>query len=340
MPPTTPAPAPSTLRAELGLSLEGLQSALSRFAAHIQLRAHGAWLWQPPRGTPDPLLPPAPEPSPEETLEQIAHAICQIKYEDGQDPHASNIAPGLIVVSGEGLILAHDINHYKRRLAKVLLEMQGRKEWDIDPKTQERTLRPLREVALESFYFRRLHHFQATRELVILQESPGYHAPDYVGFTWASLRDIRRTSREQLIEELRRPHPDGLEWPHAAQDLAILTQLPAGEALAIVRPPHRTPRANIAFPSKTGAPPLRTSKIAVLPLVIEGTTLPARLRKLPPAPLPSHYRLTRSDVEIEPQPILTTLPAHRYLPAFRELKRRELRQSNSTPPHPTADQDE
>ena len=326
----SPTTSHSALRAELGLSLEGLQAALSLFAAHIQMRAHGAWLWQPPEGTPDPLTPPAPEPSREQTLERISRAICQIKYEDGQDPHASVIAPGLVVVSGEGLTLAQNINHYKKRLARVLLQMQGRKEWDVDPDTQERALRPLRTVALESFYFRRLHHFQATRDLVILQESDAYQTPDYVGFTWASLRDIRRTSREQLLEELRKPDPDGVEWPGVAQDIVTLTHLPAGEALAIVRPPHRTPRANISFPSKAGGAPLRTSKVAVLPLVIQGTTLPARFRKLPPAPLPSHYRLTRSDVEIEPQPILTTLPAYRYLPAFRELKRRELQRSNIT----------
>lgn len=330
----------SALRAELGLSLEGLQTALSRFAAHIQMRSPGAWLWQAPKGTPDPLEAPSPELSREQTLEHIARAICQIKYEDGQDAHESMIAPGLVVVSGEGLTLAQNINHYKQRLAQVLLQMQGRKEWDIDPATQERALRPLREVALESFYFRRLHHFQATRDLVILQESATHHAPDYVGFTWASLRDIRRSSREQLLEELGKPDPDGLEWPGVAQDMATLTNLPAGEALAIVRPPHRTPRANIAFPSKTGEPPLRTSKVAVLPLVIQGTTLPARFRKLPPAPLPSHYRLTRSDVEIEPQPLLTTVPAHRYLPAFREIKRQELRRSNSTAQPETEERDE
>ena len=340
MPSPQTSPSHSTLRAELGLSLEGLQTALSRFAAHIQMRAHGAWLWQAPQGTPDPLTPPAPERSRERTLDEIAQAICQIKYEDGQDPHASIIAPGLVVVSGDGLTLAQDINHYKKRLAHVLLQMQGRKEWDVDPATQERTLRPLREVALESFYFRRLHHFQATRDLVILRESADHHAPDYVGFTWASLRDIRRTSREQLIEDLSKPDPDRPELPGAAHDLVTLNRLPPGEALAIIRPPHRTPRANIAFPSRTGGPPLRTSKVAVLPLVIEGTTLPARLRKLPPAPLPSHYRLTRSDVEIEPQPLLTTLPAHRYLPAFREIKRQELRRSNSTSQPETEDNDE
>lgn len=324
MPQTTPS---STLRAELGLSLEGLQTALSRLATHLQMRAQGAWLWRPPSGPPAPLAAPPPELSREDTLEQICRAICQIKYEDGQDPHASIIAPGIVVVAEEGIRLARDVNHYKQRLAQVLLQMQGRKEWDIDPKTQERALRPLREIALESFYFRRLHHFQATRDLVILPETDTYEAPDYIGFTWAVLRDIRRTSRELLLEELSKPDPDGVELAGAAQDVVTLTNLPAGEALAIVRPPHRTPRANIAFPAKAGGPPLRASKVAVLPLVVQGTALPARLRKLPAAPLPAHYRLTRSDVEIEPQPLLTTLPAHRYLPAFRERKRQELLRS-------------
>jgi DNA replication terminus site-binding protein (Ter protein) len=202
--------------------------------------------------------------------------------------------------------------------------MQGRKEWDIDPQTQERALRPLREVALEAFYFRRLHHFQATRELVILKESDEFHAPDYIAFTWASLRDIRRTSREALLQELKKPDPDGVELPGTGQDIKSLEALPTGEALAIVRPPHVTPRANVSAPSKLGAAPWRSSKIAVLPLILEGTALPARLRKLPAAPLPAHYRLSRSDVEIEAQPLLVTMPAHRYLPAFREQKRQEL----------------
>ncbi len=321
----------SPLRAELGICLESLQSSLGRLSAHIQLRAHGAWIWQTPVTAADPLATPPPELSGEETLERISQAICRIKYEDGQDAHASIIAPGVVVVSNDGILLAQEVNQHKRRLARVLLEMQGRKEWDLDPDTQERTLRPLREVALEAFYFRRLHHFQATRELVILRETTGYDAPDYIGFTWASLRDIRRTSREALLEELGRPDPNGVEMPGTAMDVVALTSLPPGEALAIVRPAHLTPRANTSAPSKTGADPLRTSKVAVLPLVLEGTALPARLRKLPPAPLPAHYRLSRSDVEIEAEPFLTTLPAHRYLPAFREQKRQKLLRAKRGP---------
>jgi hypothetical protein len=317
-------PSNSALRAELGICLESLQSSLGRFAAHVQLRAQGAWIWQPPPTSADPLATPPPELSREETLERIAQAVCRIKYEDGQDAHASIIAPGVVAVSKEGILLAEEINQHKRRLGRVLLEMQGRKEWDLHPDTQERAQRPLREVALEAFYFRRLHHFQATRELVVLRDSADFHAPDYIGFTWASLRDIRSTSREALLEELGKPDPDGVEMPGTAQDIVALTSLPPGEALAIVRPPHLTPRANTSSPSKAGADPLRTSKVAVLPLVLEGAALPARLRKLPPAPLPAHYRLSRSDVEIEPDPFLVTRPAHRYLPAFREQKRQKL----------------
>jgi hypothetical protein len=329
-------PSNSALRAELGICLEGLQSSLGRFAAHLQLRAHGAWVWQRPLALADPLSAPPPELSREETLERITQVICRIKYEDGQGAHTSIIAPGLVAVSSDGIELADEVNQHKKRLGRVLLEMQGRKEWDLDPGTQERSLRPLREVALEAFYFRRLHHFQATRELVILRESDRFHAPDYIGFTWASLRDIRRASRESLLRELGRPDPDGVEVPGTAQDIVALKSLPAGEALAIVRPPHLTPRANISSPSKSAAAPLRTSKVAVLPLVLQGHALPARLRKLPPAPLPTHYRLARSDIEIEPEPFLTTLPAHLYLPAFREQKRKEL--ARSTPANSPAGQ--
>jgi len=55
----------------------------------------------------------------------------------------------------------------------------------------ERGPRPLREVALESFFFRRLHHWQATREVVVLRESAtSIGTPDYIGFSWATCRDV------------------------------------------------------------------------------------------------------------------------------------------------------
>jgi hypothetical protein len=90
-----------------------------------------------------------------------------------------------------------------------------------------------------------------------------------------------------------------------------------------VRPGHTTPKANIAWPAAPDGKSVRQIKPAVLPLVMFGTRLPSRFRKLPPAPTPRHFRLARVDTEIEPTPLLETLPAHRYLPHIRPTKRSE-----------------
>ena len=168
-----PTPTNSTLRATLGTHLKSLQSSLSLFTHHLQTEARAAWLWQKPRGAAvDALTPPPHELSRDHTLELICESLKAVKYTDDQAAHESHIAPGLLVVSEEGLALADEVNRHKRALATVLRAMQGRTEIGvIDHRTGERGPRPLREVALESFFFRRLHHWQATRELVVLRES-------------------------------------------------------------------------------------------------------------------------------------------------------------------------
>ena len=322
-------PTNSALRATLGTHLKDLQSSLSLFTHHLEQHTHAAWLWQKPRGPADALTPPAPELSQAHTIELICGTLKAIKYTDDQAPHESHIAPGLLVVSEEGLALADEVNRHKRALASVLRAMQGKTEIGvIDPRTGERGPRPLREIALESFFFRRLHHWQATRELVVLRESADrVDTPEYVGFSWATCRDVRRTYRETLIEQLRESRSAVEETAHYDRDIARLTELEPKEPLALVRPGHTTPKANIAWPPGPDGKSLRQIKPAVLPLVMFGTRLPSRLRKLSPAPTPRHFRLARVDTEIEPTPLLETLPVYRYLHHLRAAKRAEANKS-------------
>jgi hypothetical protein len=323
-----PTPTNSTLRATLGTHLKSLQSSLALFSHYLQQEAHAAWLWQKTRGPVDALSPSPPELSRAHTLELITTALAAIKYTDDQAAHESHIAPGLLVVSEEGVSLADEVNRHKRALAAVLRAMQGRTEIGvIDQRTGERGERgerPLREVALESFFFRRLHHWQATRELVVLRESAtSIGTPDYIGFSWATCRDVRRTYRETLIDQLRESRAAADDTSRYDHDIALLTALEPKEPLACVRPGHTTPKANIAWPAGADGKPVRQIKPAVLPLVMLGTSLPPRLRKLPPAPTPRHFRLARVDTEIDPTPLLETLPVYRYLPHILPSKRAE-----------------
>ena len=309
----------SALRAELGTTLRDLQPALQSLADHIQHQSHDAWCWQPakpPRPTAN--SDPPPDLPRTQTLHRLATGVQSIKYEDHQDPHESRIYPGIIALSPDGIALADEVNRLKAILARVLRQMEDRTEvGTLDPRTGEKGERPLREVALEAFYFRRLHHWQATRRLEILREtddSPG--TLDYVGFMWATSREVRRTSREALLEEA---NTTGRVL--SPEELETLRNLPPHEPLAIVKPGHTTPKANIRWASRNGVPPTTKVRIAVLPLLVPGEHLPERLRKLPPAPPPKNHRAPRTDIEIETTPVLPLLQVYRYLPRLRPRKR-------------------
>jgi hypothetical protein len=65
--------------------------------------------------------------------------------------------------------------------------------------------------------------------------------------------------------------------------------------------------------------------------VMFGERLPVRLRKLPAAPTPRHFRMSRVDTEIEKVPLLETVPAHLYLAHLRAGKRGERGAAGSIP---------
>jgi hypothetical protein len=310
----------SALRAELGTTLRTLQSALSALADYLRAAPRAAWCWQSPRPShANATRHPPADLSLEQTLANLAEGIQTIKYDDAQDPHESRIYPGIVALPHEGVALADEVNRLKALLAQVLKDMDGRTVTDaIDPSTGERGERPLREVALEAFYFRRLQHWQATRRLEILRETAHQTGTlDYVGFMWATSREVRRTSREALLKEAQDD-----ERRLSAEELEVLRKLPAGEPLALVRPGHTTPKANIRWVARDGAPPTTKVRLAVLPLIVPGEHLPERLRKLPPTPPPKRHRAARTDIEIESAPLLPTLQVYRYLPQQRAPRRR------------------
>lgn len=316
----------SALRAELGTTLKQLQHCLRALADHVHEHAHEAWVWQSPSAA---RSSGAAELSHRETLKRIAAAIQTIKYDDDQDVHESRIFPGILALASPGIVLTEEVNRHKAALARVLGAMEGRLERGIiDPRTGERGERPLREVALEVFYFRRLQHWQATRRLEILRERPNSAGTlEYVGFMWATSREVRRTSREALLEQAN--SPDGTRLTD--EDVEVIKHLPAGEPLALVRPGHTTPKANIRWLARERHKPTTKVRLAVLPLIVPGTQLPARLRKLSASPADRQPRLGRTDIEIETTPLCRGLPVYRYLKPLRSTKRR-LTKSTGQPP--------
>jgi hypothetical protein len=117
--------------------------------------------------------------------------------------------------------------------------------------------------------------------LVVLSESAtSIGTPDYIGFSWETCRDVRRTYREALIDQLRKSRVAADDTARYDHDIAILTDLEPKEPLVFVRPGHTTPKANIAWPGGIDGKPVRQIKPAVLP-----------------SPTPRHFRLARVDTE-------------------------------------------
>lgn len=317
------------LRFELRNCLKGLIHTLESFTAHIRAETRAIWLWTPAHDeAPRSALPAL---SRAKALDAAAHSLLTIKYEEGQDAHESRIAPGLLALPPAGIELADEVNHWKDRLAKALKAMEGRKEEGvINQQTGERGPRPLREVALEALYFRRLHYFQAVRKIVVLRETAEYiGTPDYVSYSWGICRAVSRTSREALVKDLSARLVNGKGSPRLLErDLSVLDRLPAKEPLAIVRKAPPTVKANVRWPARAGMPPTRRLCSAVAPIVMLGEQLPEQFRPLPPEPLASQ-RLARADTELESKPVLCTVPVFRYLRQRRTVKRAERARQKS-----------
>lgn len=314
---------PTDLRIELGNGLRGLSATLEEFTLHVRREARAVWMWAPGNdGSLERVVLPALERA--EAIEAAARALLTIKYENDQDAHESRIAPGLLVLSAEGITLADDVNYWKDRLARALKAMNGIEvEAIINEETGERGPRPLREVALEGLHFRRLHYRQAIRMITVLRERPQHtHTPDYVSFSWSSCKTVRRSSREALIEELSARLAAGTGSPRLLErDLALLRQLPEREPIAISRKAPPTVRVNVRWPPREGGSrPLRATFSAVAPVVMLGERLPEKFRPLPAEVASSAERPVRADAELEDTQLLTTVPAFRYLRQYRKLK--------------------
>jgi len=318
-------PSTTELRIELGNGLKGLNASLDEFARHVRREARAVWMWTPGTDTTVERVA-LPALARAEAIEAAARALLTIKYENDQDAHESRIAPGLIVLSAEGIALADTVNYWKDRLAQALKAMNGVEvEALINEETGERGPRPLREVALEGLHFRRLHYRQAVRRLTVLRESPAHiGTPDYASFSWSRCRTVHRTSRETLIEELTaRLASEPRRTQLLKRDLAVLKDLPAGEPLALVRNAPPTVRVNVRWPPSDGQSAVRASFSAVAPVVMLGERLPEKFHPLPSEPEPEGTRQHRADTKLEDTQLLATVPAFRYLRMFRRMKRPE-----------------
>ena len=297
------------LQAAFGIALAQTKRTTADLVGYLASHGKAAWVWRDPLESRDDLLSVNDAPLDlQQSLALACEVISAFWYIDGQDAREVRLCPGLIAVGTQGMELARHMNHARRGLAHALASMEGRTEPSgTDAKTGAIIERPLREVAQEAFQAARLQYQQATRAIVTLE-----HAPSYAGFTWANCRKVLRTTagevRKTLTERLDPERPD----PLLLMDLKSLQNLSDEHALALVRPASLTPKVNLAWTDNTGVT-IRTIKRSVLPLLYVGDALPERLYELPPTPLLPRARSKRRDVELEDQPFLATMAAHKYI---------------------------
>lgn len=253
------------------------------------------WVWQAPGRLP--------------ARDQARAVLRAIEYIDHQDPHETRICPALLGASAETLKAARAVNVAKIELEAALRAIDPVVVMRRDPQTGIETPERLLKVALAEMGCKRLHRRQALRKIVVLDQHP-----NKVSYTWAQLPKIERTDREAVHAQLQRMFEEGGATLRLVEDLERIDALPAGTPLALVRPPHIHPRANLVYGVRGHAS--REQCRAVLPILYPAAhdeALPT-IRALPDDPPIEPTRARRKTVRVIDAPYLSTLPVHRYRP--------------------------
>lgn len=239
--------------------------------------------------------------------DQARAVLRAIEYIDHQDPHETRICPALLGASDETLRAARAVNATKIELEAALRAIDPVLQVRRDPKTGVEITERLLKVALAEIGYKRFHRRQALRKIVVLDRRP-----NKVSYTWAQLPKIERTDRETVRAQLQRMFEEGGATLRLVEDLERIEALPAATPLALVRPPHIHPRANLVYGVRGHS--TRAQCRAVLPILYPaayGEPLPA-LRALPDDPPIAPTRARRASVQVADTPYLMTLPVHRY----------------------------
>lgn len=283
----------TALRAELCQTLERLETLLNECAACIRDDEDlPAWLWQATGGVPMRLT--------------AAQAMRQIEYDDGQDPSAVIMCPGLLGASAATLDRARELNLAKDQLRSVLVTMEKIRVQERDPVTGEVVKMSLARFALHAMGRARLHRHQAWRHWRLLEAMP-----EGIGFTWAHTRKVKRID----VDTAQRWLADKGDSPSILQQRELLAPLPSDQPLAYIKKSPTHVRVNLTWGPGEKAP--QASQVcAALPVLFPcrpGQALPpfAALRQSSEA---DPGRRRRRDRKVEETPFLPAIHVYRYLP--------------------------
>ncbi|MFO1257295.1 MAG: DNA replication terminus site-binding family protein [Gammaproteobacteria bacterium] len=249
---------------------------------------------------------------PSSYFSQLSHrerayaVLSALEYEDTQAPKEIIICAGIIASSYETLRMVEALNEAKHHFKRMVL-MLKKEKLKLNDKTfvtaLESTLSKREggtSTALKKMGLARLHLKQCYRSIPVLTE-----APLKITWTWAHTRSIRKISKEQAKALLSKRAQDmGIEYQ--LRNLESLSHL---EPLALVQElaPHL--RANILFTDQK-----RLMIKGPIPIFYPATTSISPIFKPPTQKKAKNKdRMIRADLQIDPEPFLPAIHAHRYL---------------------------
>lgn len=238
-----------------------------------------------------------------------ARAVIQaIDYVDGQPKGEARICPALLGASRNTLAAARTVNQAKAEVEAALAPMRKIMVSDNDMETGKTIKVPLTKVALRALDHARFHYQQATRQLVVLDR-----APESATFVWAVCPKITAITKAQAIKKLNNKLRIHGEERALLADLENVSRLRDSERLAVVRPPHIHPRANLVFcVQKQYVNKQCRGVMPVLYLAKQADSRPDMGDPLPEEPPTRSKRKKRRDAQLASEPYLPTIRVHRY----------------------------
>ncbi|MCP4407818.1 MAG: hypothetical protein GY807_08655 [Gammaproteobacteria bacterium] len=248
-------------------------------------------------------------------------ALRLLDYQPGQGGTDSLLFPALVGSSKHTLNCVQDVNSARTRLALVLKQSRGINVLVQDRDTGDMIKRQWLRVVLSMLGHSRLNQRQATRAFRCFEKTPSQ-----VSYSWVNLRKVSYTT----VKEVRQEYEEKIskqagELSKSTEvDYEKLTSLELEEPLAIVTPLREQVRANVAWSDSNHPVVKRAQFYASAPIFYPSRhkgALP-RLRKLPEKDAPRSFRLQRSDLKLESEPLIAKQRIYRYRTEYREEARR------------------
>lgn len=299
----------TALRAELRSVCRELEERSEALAIAVRKGAVDWWAWREPNGPVGPFEPVRPY-AREEALNHILTAIRALTYEEGQKPVGARHFPALVCVPADVLELVREVNELKSAFERTANAMSRAVKQEYSERRQRLEQMSLLRFALRKSRHADINYWQARRPFVLLN-SP----PRSVGYSWMHYQDITTKTVAQVRESILEQNLVGSLAEAVARDLAQLKRLPDTELLGRRLTWTAHPRANIVM--ETAGKVQRFSRSGSLPIFLPGERLPP-FRPLAPAPMPEGYRARRSDVRLETEPVVSTMPFHRFTKRYRK----------------------